>query len=583
MPDWGLGAASFAGVDLSWLDLSWIGKFASLLVLPFAHEDLAIIAGAYIIVHDAMPTALVALSLYGGIVASDFALYGIGAGARRLPWLNRYAIDDRVHRFSEAVKRNLFGLFVFCRLVPGVVFVAFIACGWTRVSLARFTLASLLVSALYLPLMLYLVIVFGDTLDDYVGLWAWPLLLAALAAAGFVRKRVFAFGDGAALAKDLAEAAPPVDVPSLGHRGLPPLAGLDRKVALAERIPPLLFYFPLAVTWLLQGLRYRSLTLPSACNPNIPTGGMWGESKSDCLAAVAPVQREWIADFTVLTRSDNADVDLDRAKAQLAGAQIGYPLIAKPDIGWHGYGVRRIENASGLRAYLASYPAGERVILQRFVPYAAEAAVLYVRVPGSDRGGIVSLAFRYFPHVVGDGRSALRDLIRKDSRARWKAHLHLGYDTSHDGILNRNPDRVPLRGEVVQIATICNQRAGGLYRDACDFITPELSARFDAIARSMPEFHYGRFDVRFASVDTFARGEDFAIVEVNGIGGEAIDVWDPQLPVGEAYRRLLAQQRLLFLIGEQNRARGFAPTPAREFFGLLWKQTRLIRRYPASA
>ena len=75
--------------------------------------------------------------------------------------------------------------------------------------------------------------------------------------------------------------------------------------------------------------------------------------------------------------------------------------------------------------------------------------------------------------------------------------MHTGH--AYDGILNRNPNRVPLRGEVVQIATICNQRAGGLYRDACDFITPELSARFDAIARSMPEFHYGRFDVRFAS------------------------------------------------------------------------------------
>ncbi len=73
-------------------------------------------------------------------------------------------------------------------------------------------------SALYLPLMLYLVIVFGDKLDDYVGLWAWPLLLAALAATGFVRKRVFAFGDGPALAKNLADAAPPVDIPALGHR-----------------------------------------------------------------------------------------------------------------------------------------------------------------------------------------------------------------------------------------------------------------------------------------------------------------------------------------------------------------------------
>jgi membrane protein DedA with SNARE-associated domain len=563
------------------IDLSWLGKLASLLLLPFAHEDLAIIAGAYIIVHDVMPTALVAISLYGGIVASDFALYGIGAGARHVPWLNRYAIDDRVHRFSEAVKRNLFGLFVFCRLVPGVVFFAFVACGWTRVSLARFTVASLVVSAAYLPLMLYVAIVFGDGLDNLLGLWTWPLLLAALTAAGLVRKRLF--GDRAALAKTLAEANPPGDLPLLGHDGLPPLTGLDRKVALAERIPPLLFYFPLAVTWLLQSVRYRSLTLPSACNPRIPTGGMWGESKSDCLAAVAPDQRQWVATFTVFTRSNNADIDLQRATGQLSIAQIGYPLIAKPDIGWHGYGVRRIENAAGLRAYLANYPAGERIIFQRFVPYAAEAAVLYARAPGTACGRVVSLAFRYFPHVVGDGRTALRDLIRKDSRARWKAHLHLGYDPSHDGILNRNPNRVPSRGEVVQIATICNQRAGGLYRDAGAFITPELSARFDAIARSMPEFHYGRFDVRFAALETFARGEEFAIVEVNGIGGEAIDVWDPQLRVGEAYRRLFFQQRLLFMIGEQNRARGFAPTPVREFLGLLWKQTRLIRRYPASA
>ena len=29
-------------------------------------------------------------------------------------------------------------------------------------------------------------------------------------------------------------------------------------------------------------------------------------------------------------------------------------------------------------------------------------------------------------------------------------------------------------------------------------ITPALSARFDAISRSMPEFHYGRYDIRFS-------------------------------------------------------------------------------------
>lgn len=168
---------------------------ASLSVLPFAHEDLAIVFGAYAIVNEWLPAGLVALCIYGGMVASDFALYGVGAGARRLPWLTRFAVNDRVQRVGQSLKSDLFGLFALCRVVPGVVFVALVACGWARVPLARFTIASLLISALYLPLVLYLVIVFGDALDDRVGLWSWPVLLAALLATAFVRRRVFAFGD----------------------------------------------------------------------------------------------------------------------------------------------------------------------------------------------------------------------------------------------------------------------------------------------------------------------------------------------------------------------------------------------------
>jgi membrane protein DedA with SNARE-associated domain len=91
------------------LDLSWLTKITSLLVLPFAHEDLAIILGGYLIVNDLMPTTLVVLSIYGGIVASDFALYGLGAGARYVPWLSRYAVDSRVVRFGATLHRNVFG------------------------------------------------------------------------------------------------------------------------------------------------------------------------------------------------------------------------------------------------------------------------------------------------------------------------------------------------------------------------------------------------------------------------------------------------------------------------------------------
>jgi membrane protein DedA with SNARE-associated domain len=301
------------------IDLSGLARVTSLLVLPFAHEDLAIIFGGYIVVNKLMPVGLVALSIYGGMVASDFALYGIGAAARYLPWLRRFAVDERVRRFGETLKRNVFGLVALCRVVPGVVFVAFVACGWTRVSLVRFIAASLLISALYLPLMLYLVIVFGDALYDRLGLVAWPMLLVAISASNFVRKRVFAFRE-AAKPSAAGEIAAPADC-----FGMPPLALADRKVARAERIPPLLFYAPLAANWVRLGLRYGSLTLPTAANPQIFTGGMWGESKSAYFFDLDPAMRQWIADFVVIKRNGDRlgpAGDIDRA---VRGACRGRP------------------------------------------------------------------------------------------------------------------------------------------------------------------------------------------------------------------------------------------------------------------
>jgi hypothetical protein len=222
-------------------------------------------------------------------------------------------------------------------------------------------------------------------------------------------------------------------------------------------------------------------------------------------------------------------------------------------------------------------------MLQRYVSYPGEAAVLYARLPGETSGRIISLTLRYFPQVLGDGRSTVRQLIAGNARAQWKSALHLGVDPTHRGVDPLDLDRVPEQGEVVRIALIGNQRAGALYRDGRRHITAALDERFDLIARGMTEFHYGRFDVRFESVEGLMRGEDFSILEINGIGGEAIDCWDPRLPVTECYRRLAEQQRLLFLIGDRNRARGFVPTPAGAFVSSLFQQNKLIRRYPASA
>ncbi|MEJ7746225.1 MAG: hypothetical protein WKF61_05645 [Luteimonas sp.] len=57
-------------------------------------------------------------------------------------------------------------------------------------------------------------------------------------------------------------------------------SGLDtRIVGRFEQLPKWLNLIPMVAQWLWLGLRYRSVTLPSAANPRITAGGMVGEGK----------------------------------------------------------------------------------------------------------------------------------------------------------------------------------------------------------------------------------------------------------------------------------------------------------------
>jgi hypothetical protein len=283
-------------------------------------------------------------------------------------------------------------------------------------------------------------------------------------------------------------------------------------------------------------------------------------------------------------RADVSTLNFDHARALrlVADAGLRFPLVAKPDIGRQGHGVRLVEDAAALRRYLEGFPGGAKLILQRYVAWAGEAVVHYARMPG-EGGRVLSLTLRTCPHVVGDGLATLCELIGRDRRLRARSALYLGHDPSHLGLDRAALDRVPEQGEIVRLALIGSRRVGGRHRDAREVVTPALEARIAAIVDSMPEVHYGRLGLRFGSLDALARGEDVVVLDVSGIGGDADDAWDPALPLREAWRRRFARQRLLFALGARNRARGFEPLDAGEFFGPLVQETDLIHRYPASS
>lgn len=544
----------------------------------FAHEDVAIVAAGFFIVEHGLRPALALGSVYGGMVASDWAIYGLGRVARSNPALRRWAVGGRVAEAKSWVDRNLVGLIAMCRVVPGLLFPSFVACGWFGVPFRRFAALTMLVAAVYAPLMLLIVMKIGESAVRHLGVWAWGLLVVialSMSLRSALRRRRAAGSGGSS----------PAPARPRRHRGMPSLRELGRTVAIAERVPPLLFYVPFVLDWLLLAVRHHSLTLPSAANPHVEVGGFWGESKSRFMSQIGGEQSRWTARFVTLRRSKapgTAAEDLSRALEDLADAEIPFPLVVKPDVGWQGYGVRRVADEEELRAYVAEYPAGELMILQRLVPWDGEAGVLYARRPGEEHGWIPSLTLRYFPTVAGDGRSTVEELIRNDPRAGFRAGVYLEGRRYHRPLAPELLASVPAKGEIVRLAFVGSIRVGGLYRDFTAQVTPALTARFDAIARSMPDFHFGRFDVRFRSLESLLEGEDFSIIEINGAGAELIHVWDPELSLLSVYRTLFRGLALLFEIGAANRARGFRASGVQAFLHYLRLQRRLVVRYPRS-
>lgn len=340
-----------------------------------------------------------------------------------------------------------------------------------------------------------------------------------------------------------------------------------------EHLPKWLICIPLTLQWLWLALRYQSLTLPTIANPAITAGGLVGEGKLEYFDGMGPMALSATAAYcAVSTHKRYTGAEL---RELMRSAGLCFPVIAKPDLGLCGYGVRLLANHAELRDYLLAFPVNEMVVLQQYLPQKGEAGIFYMRDPNAEAGRLIGLALRYFPRVLGDGKSTIAELMALEPRT-----LRLLKSPKHQS--SHNPGRVPAAGEEVRLATIGSTRVGGLYRDGRAHITPQLTRAIDAIAKDMPAFYFGRFDVRFDSLQDLSAGTAFSIMEVNGAGSEAIQAWDPGVGVVAGFRMIFKKQRILFAIGNAMRRKGFNPLGVLSLARLNHRQNGLIDRYPPS-
>ena len=341
-------------------------------------------------------------------------------------------------------------------------------------------------------------------------------------------------------------------------------------ISYFEFWPGWLFYLPVVLLWILLGIRYRSFSLPTAANPVVETGGLCGERKSTILDLAGPTATAWIAPYIVLTTAVD---DLARALDSLKSARLSLPVVVKPNIGCNGTGVRLAETIEALAEALNAFPRGVELVLQELISFEGEAGIFYVREPGSNIGRITSLTLKQAPILIGDGRSTLSELILHDERSSRIPDIYMPRLAGH-------LDQVLRPGEPFRLVFAGNHCKGSIFSDGQQEITRALNTQIDSIMQDLPDFHFGRVDVRFESRAALRAGEGFRIIEVNGVGSEATHIWDRNTRIWTAYRDQFRHYRIAFEIGAEMRRRGVRPTPLLELLSFWRLQRRLMASYP---
>lgn len=364
--------------------------------------------------------------------------------------------------------------------------------------------------------------------------------------------------------------------------GLPELDMSGKQTSAFEFWPMWLMYLPVVLQWIVLAIYYRSLTLPLLANPKLPLSGMVGVGKSDLLKQAHGHCEAAILDWFVY-KKDARDIALqcEQLKETMQSHGLTLPIVCKPDIGCRGSGVKLIKSDAELKDYIERFPNDANIVVQKLSDFEPEAGIFYVRMPSSQdasgnaapKGKIISLAVKYTPYVVGDGVRTLQQLMQADPRVSELMHLYEARLADHlSTVLPEN--------EVFRLVFSASHCRGAIFRDAHAFITPALTEKLNTIMADLPEFYYGRLDVKFASMGELSQGGDIQIIEINSASSEPLHIWDRKTSLFSAVSALLYQYRLLFAIGNINRKKGYK-TPSISALIKAWRYEKgLVNDYP---
>ena len=220
-----------------------------------------------------------------------------------------------------------------------------------------------------------------------------------------------------------------------------------------------------------------------------------------------------------------------------AGMQ--FPLVLKPVVGCRGLMVEKVNTLEEANEHILRFPTN--FLMEEFIDYPVEAAVLYWKNPETGKSGIQSVAGKAFLTVIGDGRQAVECLLKQNPRGILQIKR---LEKEKPELLKY----IPLSGEKVLVEPIGNHCRGTQFLNYNNLITTEMVAAFDKIQADLPGCYVFRLDLKTPSVSDLQAGRNIKILEINGVGSDPAHIYDPNIPFFEIWAAYIRLWKKIFEI-----------------------------------
>jgi hypothetical protein len=320
-------------------------------------------------------------------------------------------------------------------------------------------------------------------------------------------------------------------------------------------------YLPVFLHWLYLSIKARSFFFFAAANPSIKNGGFMMESKKEVYDLLP---QQYYPQTLFFTRQITPAQLLKAVNA--SGLQ--YPVIAKPDIGMQGIGVKKISSNNELVQYLEHTRVN--FLVQEWVGYEKEIGLFYCRMPGNEKGIITGIVEKEFLTVTGDGQRTLHELLQQNSRYILQLPaLEKLYAKEWNDIIDR--------GIIKLLVPYGNHARGAKFIDQSAWADEALTAMADNLCAQIPGFYFGRLDIRYNNLEELKRGKNFSIIELNGAGSEPTHIYDPAHSIWYAWKEIIRHHNILLTISAANKKKGAKYLPFAEG-RMMFKESKVYNR-----